>query len=131
MRWPHEQHYTDSTLDFDLPGLRKLVFGLGCRRITTLAQSTQKDLQAAHDHFLTNQMKPGSVIGAFKRILSARQLLSQGQGPLPSPVEVQVERFAAYLREIQGAAEKTIACRGSHAIIEQPRENPVCANFRT
>jgi site-specific recombinase XerD len=108
----HDQHYTDSTLDSYLARLRKVVVWLGRRRITTLAQLTQKDLQAAHDHFLPSQRKAGSVIGAFKRFLSERRLVSQGNWPLPSPVEVEVERFGAYLRETRGAAEKTIACRG-------------------
>jgi site-specific recombinase XerD len=109
-----DQHYTDSTLDSHLAGLRKVVVWLGRRRITTLAQLTQKDLQAAHDHFLPSQRKAGSVIGAFKRFLSERRLVSQGNWPLPSPVEVEVGRFGAYLRETRGAAEKTIACRGGH-----------------
>jgi hypothetical protein len=114
LRWMHDQQYTDSTLDSHLAGLRKVVVWLGRRRITTLAQLTQKDLQAAHDHFLPSQRKAGSVIGAFKRFLSERRLVSQGNWPLPSPVEVEVERFGAYLRETRGAAEKTIACRGGH-----------------
>jgi site-specific recombinase XerD len=75
---------------------------------------TQKDLQVAHDHFLPSQKKAASVISALKRFLSARQLVSQGNWPLPSPVEMEVERFGAYLRETRGAAEKTIACRGGH-----------------
>jgi hypothetical protein len=78
----HDQHYTDSTLDSYLAGLRKVVFWLGRRRITTLAQLTQKDLQAAHDHFLLSQRKAGSVIGALKRFLSERRLVSQGNWPL-------------------------------------------------
>jgi len=80
----HDQHYTDSTLDSQLAGLRKVVVWLGRRRITTLAQLTQKDLQAAHDHFLLSQRKACSVIGAFKRFLSERRLVSQGNWPLPS-----------------------------------------------
>ena len=63
LRWMHDQHYTDSTLDSHLAGLRKVVVWLGRRRITTLAQLTQKDLQAAHDHFLPSQRKAGSAIG--------------------------------------------------------------------
>src|ERR1035437_2467395 len=57
LRWMHDQHFTDSTLDSHLAGLRKVVVWLGRRRITKLAQLTQKDLQAAHDHFLPRQNK--------------------------------------------------------------------------
>src|SRR5882672_9163871 len=77
LRWMHEQHYTDSTLDSHLAGLRKVIVWLGRRRITKLAQLTQKDLQVAHDHFLSSQKKAASIIGAFKRFLSARRLVSQ------------------------------------------------------
>ena len=69
---------------------------------------------AAHDHFLPSQRKAGPVLGAFKRFLSERRLVSQGNWPLPSPVEVEVKRFGAYLRETRGAAEMTIACREGH-----------------
>ena len=109
VEWMHDQHYTDSTLDSHLAGLRKVVVWLGRRRITTLAQLTQKDLQAAHDHFLPSQRKAGSVIGAFKRFLSERRLVSQGNWPLPSPVEVEIDRFCCILREIRGVAEATIS----------------------
>ena len=54
LRWMHDQHYTDSTLDSHLAGLRKVVVWLGRRRITKLAQLTQKDLQAAHDLYMAN-----------------------------------------------------------------------------
>src|SRR6266404_1261421 len=114
LRWMHDQQYTDSTLDSHLAGLGKVVVWLGRRRITKLAQLTQKDLQVAHDHFLSSQKKAASIIDALKRFLSERRLVSQGNWPLPSPVEVEVERFGAYLRETRGAAEKTIACRGGH-----------------
>ena len=114
LRWMHDQHYTDSTLDSHLAGLRKVVVWLGRRRITKLAQLTQKDLQAAHDHFLPRQNKASSVMSALKRFLSARQLVSQGNWPPPSPVEVELERFGTYLRATRGAAEMTIACRGVH-----------------
>ena len=91
-----------------------VVFWLGRRRFTKLAQLTQEDLQVAHDHFLPSQKKAGSVISALKLFLSARQLVSQGNWPLPSPVEVEVERFGAYLRETRGAAEMANPCRGVH-----------------
>ena len=107
----HDQHYSDSTLDSHLAGLGKVVVWLGRRRIRKLAQLTQKDLQAAQDHFLPSQRKASSVITVLKRFLSARQLVSPGNWPLPTPVEVEVERFGAYLRETRGAAEMTISCR--------------------
>ncbi len=66
----------------------------------------------AHDHFLPSQKKAASGIGALKRFLSERQLVSEGNRLLPTSVEVEVERFGAYLRETRGAAEMTIACRG-------------------
>jgi site-specific recombinase XerD len=110
----HDQHYTDSTLDSHLAGLGQVVVWLGRRRITKLAQLTQRDLQVAHDRFLPSQRKAASVIGALRRFLSARQLVSEGNWPLPTPVEVEVEHFGAYLRETRGSAEQTIACRGVH-----------------
>jgi site-specific recombinase XerD len=114
LQWMRDQHYTDSTLDSRLAGLRKVVVWLGRRRITKLAQLTQKDLEVAHDHFLPRQRKAGSVISVLMRFLRARQLVSQGNWPLPTPVEVEVERFGAYLRETRGAAKITIACRSVH-----------------
>ena len=73
-----DQHYSDSTLDSHLAGLGKVGVWLGRRRITTLAQLTQKDLQVAHDHFLPNQKKAASVISALMRFLSEHQLVSPG-----------------------------------------------------
>ena len=109
LQWMHDQNYTRGTLCGYLGGLHEVVGWLKRHRITTLSQLTQKDLQIAGDNLLANQKSGRSVIGALNRFLRERQLVSQGNGPSPSTVEVEVQRFAAYLRETRGVAEATIS----------------------
>lgn len=87
--------------------LPKVVDWLQRHRITSLVQLTQRDLQVAQDHFPPR--RGGWVVGALQRFLSERHRVPEGDWPPPSPVEVEVGRFATYLRQTRGLAERTIS----------------------
>jgi len=108
LRWMQDQNYTRGTTVHYMEVLPKVVACLRRHRITRFPQLTQKDLQAAHDDYRLKQEGASRVAGALKRFLSDRQLVPEGDWPPPSPVELEVHRFADYLRETRGLSEATI-----------------------
>jgi integrase len=103
----HDQKYARGTISHYTETLPKVVDWLKRHGITSLVELTQRDLQVAKEHFPPRQ--DGWVVGALKRFLNERRLVPEGNSPPPSPVEVEVSRFATYLRETRGAAEATIS----------------------
>lgn len=107
LQWMATQGYTTGTISNYLKALPIVVGWLRRHRITRLDQLTQQDLHRAHDYYRPKQEDPSWVIGALERFLRERQLVPEGK-PTFLPVEVEVNRFATYLRESRGLAEATI-----------------------
>ena len=109
LQWLHDQNYAVGTMSHHMEALPKVVGWLRRHHVTSLVQLTQRDLQVAHDHFRLKQDRGRWAVWALKRFLSERHLVPEGNSLPPSPVEVEVGRFATYLRETRGAAEATIS----------------------
>ncbi len=108
LRWLQDKHYTLLTIASYLQVLPKLVDWLHRRRIKTLSQLTHQDLQLAYDQYRPGKQAPSWVIGALDRFLCECHLVSQGDVPKPTPVEVEVVSFEHYLRQSRGLTETTI-----------------------
>jgi integrase/recombinase XerD len=113
VRWLGDQGYTAGTIGRYLETLSSIVRWLGRRRIKTLDQLTQQRLQMAQDHYRPKQEGARGVVRMLKRFLTERRLVPEGDGPPPCPVEVEIERFATYLRETRGLAEATVTNHGT------------------
>jgi len=109
MQWMANQGYSPGTMGGYLKILPKVIRWLRRHRITDLDHLTQRQLQVAHDYYCPKQEAPSWVFAALGRFLGERHLVPQGVLPPPSPVEVELARFATYLRETRGMAEATIA----------------------
>ena len=109
VQWMANEGYAVGTIGNYLKALPEIVRWLRRRRITALDQLTQQQLHLAHDYYRPKQQDPSCVIGALERFLSERHLVPEGDSPPPSAVEVEVDRFASYLRETRGTAEATIS----------------------
>ena len=109
VEWMAGQRYALRTIGRYLKALPKVVRWLRRHRITALDQLTQQHLQVGHDYYRPKHEGASWLIGALERFLSERHLVPEGDPPTPSPVEVEVDRFAIYLREVRGLSETTIS----------------------
>ena len=108
LRFLHDAGYAVSTISNLLGFCATVVYWFRRRRITTLCQLTQHDLQIAGDHFRRKQKNSRWVIRPLTRFLNDRHLILPGANPVPNATEVEVTSFKAYLRETRGLAEATI-----------------------
>ncbi len=108
VQWQRDQGYAMGTIRVYLNIVPELVRWLRRRRITSLDQLTQRQLQLAHDHYRPKRKSASWVVRALKRFLTEQRLVPEGEQPPPCPVEVEIDRFGAYLRETRGIAETTI-----------------------
>jgi integrase/recombinase XerD len=107
-QWLADKGYARGTIANYLTTVSKVIVWLRRHRITSFDQLTRQQLRLAHDYYRPKQQDPSCVIGALERFWSERHLVPEGDPPPPSAVEVEVERFAAYLHETRGLAEATI-----------------------
>lgn len=112
VQWLGHLGYTVGTIGNYLKFLPHVVGWLRRHRITALAQLTQQQLRLAHDHYRHKREDATWVIDALERFCSERGLLPEGDSAPPCPIEVEVHRFANYLRETRGMAEATITGHG-------------------
>lgn len=109
VQWLGDQGYAEGTIGNYLKSLPQIVRWFRRRHITSLDQVTQQKLQIARDHYRPKQEDASWVANALKRFLTERHLVSEGDLPPPCPVEVEIDRFATYLREVRGVAEATVS----------------------
>ena len=114
VQWLGSQGYAAGTIGNYLKTLPQIVRWFRRRRITTLEQLTQQKLQLARDHYRPKQEDASWVVNALKRYLTEQHLVPEGNLPPPHPVEVEIDRFAAYLRETRGVAEATVTGHSGH-----------------
>ena len=108
VQWQRDQGYAAGTISGYLNVVPEVVRWLRRRKITALEQLTQQTLQIAHDHYRPKRKAASWVVRALKRFLTERRLVPEGDRPPPRPVEVEIDRFATYLRETRGVAESTV-----------------------
>ncbi len=108
-KWMIDQGYSLESIRRYVKPLSNVAGWLRRHRITRLDQLTQQHLHRAHEYYRLKHEDPSSVIGALKRFLTERYPLTEGDPPPVSAVEVGVDSFSTYLREIRGLAETTIS----------------------
>lgn len=109
LQWLGNQGYATGTIGNYLKTLPQIVRWLRRRRITTLDQLTQHELQIARDHYRPKQEDASWVVNALKRFLTGQRLVPEGDVPPPCPVEVEIDRLGTYLRQTRGVAEATVS----------------------
>ena len=108
VQWLQDQGYAAGSICNYLRVLPQVVRWLRRRRITSLGQLTQQDLQRAHRYYRPRNLDLSGAVRALGRFYLERETIPNGQGPAPSPVEIELDRFAEYLRESRGLAAATI-----------------------
>lgn len=103
-----EQHYSLASASIYLNVVPKIVRWLRRRQIRFLPELTLQHLQAAHRYFRPRHHATSGAARLLERFLRAKGTVPEGEVPALSPVEVEVDRFAVYLRETRGLAQKTI-----------------------
>jgi integrase/recombinase XerD len=107
VQWLRDQGYTAGSIRHRLRVLPQLVRWLRRRGIRSLAQLTQQELQAAHQYYRPRNAYLSAAVRALRRFFRERGTIPEGQGT-PSPVAIELERFAKYLRESRGLAVTTV-----------------------
>jgi integrase/recombinase XerD len=108
VHWLGDQGYTPGSIRFYLRLLPQVVRWLQRRRITSLAQLTQQDLQAAYLYYRLRSLDLSSAVRALGRFYIEQGTIREGQRPTPSTVEIELDRFAEYLRDSRGLAAATV-----------------------
>ena len=107
--WMHQaQHYTLATARIYLSRIPKIVRWLRARQITAPAQLTLQDLKAARTYFRSRHNAASAVACVWERFLRTKETVPEGEPPSLCPLEKEVQKFAAYLGETRGLAERTI-----------------------
>jgi hypothetical protein len=88
--------------------LPQVVRWLRRKRITSRAQLTQQDMQAAHRYYRSRRSDLSGAVRALGRFYVGRGRIPEGQEPTPSPVEIELYHFVEYLRESRGLAEERL-----------------------
>jgi site-specific recombinase XerD len=110
VQWMHEeQHYTLDSISIHLNVVPKIVRWLRARQIHTLPQLTLQHLRVAHRYFCPRHAATSGAVRVWERFLRAQGTVREGQAPAPSPAQVEIDKFATYLREMRGLASQTIA----------------------
>jgi Phage integrase, N-terminal SAM-like domain len=65
-------------------------------------------LQAAYRYYRPRSLGLSGAVRALRRFYVERGTIPEGQGPAPSPVEIELNAFAEYLRESRGLAAATV-----------------------
>lgn len=104
----HEQHYTLGSASIYLNVVPKIVRWLQPQQIRLLSHLTLQHLQAAHRHFRPRHPATSGAARLLERFLRTKGTVPEGEVPALSPGEMEIDRFADYLRETRGLAEKTI-----------------------
>jgi integrase/recombinase XerD len=113
VQWMHaEQHYTLGSASIYLSVVPKIVRWLGSRQIRFLPQLTLQHLKAAHGYFHPRHRVTSAGAHLLERFLRAKGTVPEGDMPALPPVEAEIGRFAIYLRDTRGLAEKTIKNHG-------------------
>lgn len=109
VQWMHEdQNYALAATSNYLNAVPKVVRWLRSRQIHLLTQVTLQHLKVAPRYFRSRQALASSAVRGLERFLRAQGTLPEGETPAPSPVEAEIARFATYLGETRGLAQKTI-----------------------
>lgn len=108
VQWLGHQGYAAGTIGNYLKTLPEIVRWFRRRRITTLEQLTLQELQVARDHYRPKQEDASWVVRALKRFMAEKRVLPEGDLPPPCPMQIEIDRFAIYLRETRGVAESTV-----------------------
>ena len=109
VQWMHEaQDYTLGTVSIYLNWVPKVARWLRSRQIRLLTQLTLQDLQGAHRYFCARHPATSGTARALERFLRATARVPEGEEPAPSPADVEIAGFAAYLGESRGLARATI-----------------------
>ncbi len=106
--WLRSQGYSDHSVRNFVQGICRAVRWLQRRRIRSLPCLTPELLARADAHFRPQRPNVSGAVRAWHRFLRVRGLIPEAKGSVLSAAQAEVERFAAYLREMRGLSERTV-----------------------
>jgi integrase/recombinase XerD len=111
VQWLHDRKYAVATIAIHVQVLTRVIQWLDRRGISSLAQLTQKDLDAVYNYYRRRNATVSWSLSTLQPFLREQELISEGESPPASPVTLEVERFAVHLRDVRGLAPVTVSRR--------------------
>ena len=106
-QWMRQRGYPNTTIKNWVECAPTIARWLGRRGKRTLADLTDQDMAAVHNHFLSNS-NVGGPTRALKVFLHEKEKISIGHAPKPSFVEREQLAFGTYLQNVHGFAAATV-----------------------
>jgi integrase len=114
LAWFRHHGYAESTMPSRLSRISHLIRWLQGRRGPILQGLTQQDLCSAYDSFRIRCPDVASTTRVLARFFREEQLIPEGTPAPPSASECELKAYGAYLREMRGMADSTIAAHQNH-----------------
>jgi site-specific recombinase XerD len=81
--------------------------------VKSLAQLSEQKLRLAYDYYRSREPNVGSAVHILSRFFSERGIIAEGEPSPPSPMELELDHFAKYLRGVRGLVMGTVAVHTS------------------
>ena len=113
MRWLRNQGYAVASIRNYVNALPELVGWLQRKGVSSLAQVSREELQAACTYYRSRKSNISCAVSIWVRFFCERGIFAERETPPPSPTELQLDHFAKYLCDVRGLVPGTIAAHMS------------------
>jgi integrase/recombinase XerD len=113
MRSLRNQGYAVASIRNYVNALPELVRWLQRKGVSSLAQVSREELQAACTYYRSRKSNTSCAVSILIRFFCERGIFAERETPLPSPTELQLDHFAKYLCDVRGLVPGTIAAHMS------------------
>ena len=113
MRWLRNQGYAVASIRNYVNALPELVGWLQRKGVSSLAQVSREELQAACTYYRSRKSNISCAVSILVRFFCERGIFAERETPPPSPTELQLDHFAKYLCDVRGLVPGTIAAHMS------------------
>jgi site-specific recombinase XerD len=108
IEWLHQRGYSQLTLNNQLKDVLALDRWFECQNVHSLNMLNERMLARAYERFYKRKPNLGGTVRALRLFLCERQLIFKQEPEKKTPLEVELGRFAIYLCEVRGLAERTV-----------------------
>jgi integrase/recombinase XerD len=113
IHWLHDRRYSCASVRNYLNALPRMVRWLQREGVKSLAQLSEQKLRLAYDYYRSREPNVGSAVHILSRFFSERGIIAEGEPSPPSPMELELDHFAEYLRGVRGLVSGTVAVHTS------------------
>src|SRR5271165_920480 len=113
IRWLHNQGYAVASIRNNVNALPELVRWLKRKGVSSLAQVSRQELQAARIYYRSRKSNVSCEGPILIRFFCEQGIVAEGEPPPASPTELELDQFAKYLWDVRGLLISTVAAHMS------------------